>query len=291
MRQLPLERRKEILNMLVEGNSIRTTARVSKVAINTVRKLLEEAGESLNYYHIHKAQNIDATYIQADEIWSFVYAKDKNVPNITGNPEIAGTIWTWTAIDAETKFMLAWLVSPSREMAYARAFMYKLRNTLSSYYMISTDQLRVYEDVIKTVFGKDANYGQVEKIYGMGLNDRRRRYRGSRKVVISGELPASKISTSIVERSNLNLRTFNNRYVRKGSGFSKRITQHRLALGLHYAWYNYGRIHPSLGTTPAIAAGVSDEPLTLDWMVELADNMVWLKRNGDLIEHSPGVLL
>ena len=258
---------------------MRSTARVTGVALNTVVKLLEDAGRACWSYNNHNVRNIKASYIQCDEIWSFCYAKEKNVEYITQETGYAGNIWTWTAIDAESKLLISWLVAKDRSIASATEFLGELRSRLDSYIQISTDKLQSYRHAARTTFGKDADFGQLIKVYGTTENDARYRYLHSFKSVVSGKPDESRISTAHMERHNLTTRMSLRRYTRKTNAFSKRVLKHICAFALYSVWYNFCRIHSSIQTTPAVAAGLTDRPYDMEWLVDLIDTVAWLRRN------------
>ena len=260
-----------MLHMLVEGSSMRSVSRIAGASINTVSKLLEEAGAACHAYHNRNVRNISAERVQCDEIWSFCYAKEKNVERIQGDPDYAGDVWTWTGIDSDSKLIISWMTSRTRGLENATEFMEDLRSRLTNRVQLTTDGHVSYLDAVETAFGSEVDYAQVVKHYGTTPDDGRYRYRGSTKTTIVGNPNESHISTSHMERHNLTTRMSVRRYTRKTNAFSKKIDFHIHALSLHFVWYNFCRIHGSLGMTPAMAAGIANYEHNLDWLVDLTD--------------------
>ena len=245
---------------------MRSTARILDVSPNTVNKLLIEAGRACETHHDATVRDLTVHYVECDEQWSFCYAKARNAPRVTGNPEHAGDTWTWVAIDRDTKLVISWLVSPTRDLEHAIPFMLDLRSRLANRVQLTTDGHRSYLEAVETAFGAEVDYAQVIKMY-----DGRGRYTGSRKVPVSGQPNQRMISTSFVERVNLTTRMSMRRYTRKTNAHSKSLEHHRYALALYFTWYNFCRRHSSIGTTPAVAAGLTEFPLGTDWILDLID--------------------
>jgi IS1 family transposase len=261
MNRLPSEKRAQILHMLVEGNSIRAVTRMADVSKNTVVKLLIEAGQACQQYHDEHVRGLNSRRIQCDEIWSFTYAKAKNVPTAKAAPEGAGDTWTWTAIDADTKFAVSWLVG-GRDSDYAIAFMDDVAKRLSHRVQITTDGHKAYLEAIEGAFGGDVDYAQLVKIYGQAPEGQRRYSPpvciGAIKGRVEGNPDPRHVSTSFVERQNLTMRMHMRRFTRLTNAFSKKIENHAHAVALHFMYYNFCRIHQTLRVTPAMAAGVTD---------------------------------
>ena len=276
MNKLSLHKRIMILNMLVEGMSMRSISRTVGVSINTVSKLLVEAGEACALYHDKTVQNVETRRIQCDEIWSFVYAKAKNVATAKSAPSGAGDVWTWTALDADSKMILSYEVG-DRSASTAIEFMDDLRSRLANRVQISTDGHKAYLEAVEGAFGGDVDYGQIVKIYGdaAGKNADRKyscgECTGIRKRIVEGSPVKEDVSTSYVERQNLNMRMGMRRFTRLTNAFSKKIENHLHMLSLYFVHYNFVRIHKSLRMTPAMAAGVSDTLHDMEWIVSLID--------------------
>ena len=244
---------------------MRSISRITGASTQTIMKILVETGSACAEFHDRYVRGIDAGHVQCDEIWSFCYAKKKNVDRIKGDPEYAGDVWTWTAIDSRTKLIISWLAVPGRGEAYAETFLDDLRSRVSGVAQISTDGLESYKDAVPAAFGKDVNFGQMVKSYEKG------RYAGSRRIVISGD-PREKIGTPHVERQNLTMRMSMRRFTRSTNGFSKKFENHKHNLTLYFVWYNFCREHMGLGSmvTPAMAAGLTDRHFSLEWLAGLS---------------------
>jgi IS1 family transposase len=277
MNKLPLEKRRQILAMLVEGSSMRSISRVADVSINTVSKLLVDAGNACIAIHNDTVQNVEAQRIQCDEIWSFCYAKAKNVKAAKAAPEEAGDVWTWTAIDADSKLILSYLVG-GRDAEYAMEFMDDLRSRLATRVQLTTDGHRAYLEAVEEAFGAEVDYAQLVKIYGAAPEGPQRRYSpadcvGARKRRVEGNPDIDHVSTSYVERQNLTMRMSMRRFTRLTNGFSKKLENHIHALALYFVHYNFCRIHKSLKTSPAMAAGIVDTLWSLDEVIAKIDEM------------------
>ena len=267
-----------ILSMLVEGMSMRATSRVAGVSINTVAKLLADAGDACAAYHDENVRGIEGSRrIECDEIWSFVYAKQRAVPRAKAAPVAAGDAWTFTAIDADSKLILTYLVSGDRDGASALTFMDDLRDRLEDRPQISADGLSAYVGAVEGAFGGDVDFAQVIKEYGKEPGtDNERRYSppvctSIEKRRVEGSPDLRKANTSYVERHNLTMRMGMRRFTRLTNGFSKKVEKHVAMLSLYFVHYNFCRVHKTLRTSPAMAAGVSDTLRDVDWIVELID--------------------
>lgn len=261
MNQLNLKARSQILHMLCEGSSIRAISRVSGVSKNTVTKLLVDAGRVCAEYQDKVFRNLTCKRIQVDEIWAFVYAKKKNVEKAKAAPEGAGDVWTWTAIDADTKLVLSWLVG-GRDGEYAAAFMEDVSARLSHRVQLTSDGLKAYLTAVDDAFGPFIDYAQVIKLYGDAPEGVKGRYSPAKCVSIqkkhvSGKPDYKHISTSYVERQNLTMRMHMRRFTRLTNGFSKKVENHAHAIALHFMYYNFVKIHTTLQVTPAMEAGVT----------------------------------
>ena len=277
MNKLPIATRVQILNMLVEGMSMRAASRIAKVSINTVTKLMIEAGEACAAYHAKAVRNVTASKVQCDEIWAFCYAKDKNVARAKAAPRGAGDVWTWTAIDSDSKMILSYEVG-DRSGATAIEFMDDLRGRLANRVQLTTDGHKAYLEAVEGAFGGDVDYAQLIKLYGdsTGHKGHEKKYSpaectGTKKRDVEGSPDAAHVSTSYVERQNLTMRMGMRRFTRLTNAFSKKIENHLLMLSLYFVHYNFVRIHSSLRMTPAMAAGVSETLHDMEWIVGLID--------------------
>lgn len=277
MNKLPLSKRVQILHMLCEGSSMRSISRIADVSINTVSKLLANAGEACIAIHNEMVQNVEASRIQCDEIWSFCYAKKKNVAHAKAAPEGAGDVWTWTAIDADTKLIVSYLVG-GRDAEYAMEFMDDLRSRLANRVQLTTDGHRAYLEAVEGAFGADVDYAQLVKLYGAAPESAKGRYSpadciGTKKRRVEGNPDIEDVSTSYVERQNLTMRMSMRRFTRLTNAFSKKLDNHIHALALYFVFYNFTRIHKSLKVTPAMAAGITDTLWSLEDVVAKIDEM------------------
>ncbi len=274
MNKLDTKTRAQILSLLVEGMSMRAVSRITGVSINTVTKLLEDAGKACSKYHFRNVRNVKAKRVQADEIWSFVAAKARNVKTMKTPVYGAGSVWTWTAIDADSKLIISYLIG-GRDADYAWEFMQDVKSRLANRVQLTTDGHKSYLDAVESAFGSDVDYAQLVKIYGPTI-DRDGRYSppecvGAEKHPIEGRPAEEHISTSYVERQNLSIRMGNRRFTRLTNAFSKKLDNHLWMLSLYFCHYNFCRIHKTLRVTPAMAAGLSDTVHDLDWIVGLID--------------------
>lgn len=273
---MPLHKRVMILSLLVEGSSMRSISRTVGISINTVTKLLVEAGEACAAYHDETVRNVKASRIQCDEIWSFCYAKDKNVHTAKAAPEGAGAVWTWTAIDADAKLICAYEVG-DRSGATAIEFMDDLRARLANRVQLTTDGHKAYLEAVEGAFGADVDYAQLIKMYGdHGGKTAERKYSpaectGIKKRTVEGNPDKADVSTSYVERQNLTMRMGMRRFTRLTNAFGKKLENHLRMLSLYFVHYNFVRIHKSLKMTPAMAAGISDTLRDMEWIVGLID--------------------
>ena len=274
MTKLPLDKRVQILHMLCEGSSMRSISRVVGVSFNTVVKLLADAGTACDAYHDETVRNVTAKRVQCDEIWSFCYAKAKDVPTAKAAPEGAGDVWTWTALDADSKLIVDWLVG-GRDAEYANEFMQDVASRLASRVQLTTDGHYAYLDAVERAFGAGVDFATLIKLYGPAP-DAEKRYSpptcvGARKERWSGSSDPKHVSTSYVERQNLTMRMSMRRYTRLTNAFSKQIENHCHALALYFVWYNFVRVHKTLRVTPAMAAGVTETLRDMEWIVSLID--------------------
>lgn len=272
----PLKTRVQILSMLCEGSSMRSISRVTGVSINTVSKMLVDAGNACAAFHDGVVRNVKSEHIQADEVWSFCYAKQKNVAAAKAAPEEAGDVWTWTALDADSKMIVSFLVG-GRDADYASAFINDLASRLANRVQLTTGGHAAYLEAVEGAFGGEVDYAMLVKIYGepKGASQERRSSPGeccgTRKDVIEGEPDNKKISTSYVERSNLSLRMHIRCFTRLTKAFSKKFENHVHMVSLYTVFYNFVRIHKTLKMSPAMAAAVTDELLEMGDIVKLID--------------------
>lgn len=272
MNKLTTQKRVEVIKCLVEGNSIRSTVRITGVAKNTVTKLLCEIGKACSEYQNQIMVNLPCKKIQCDEIWSFVGAKEKNVLK-EEKGKGRGDVWTWTALCPDTKLVPCWMVG-NRNIETATVFMKDLAPRLANRVQLTTDGLRAYLEAVDSAFGIAVDYAQLVKIYGPSETKSERRYSpaqciGSRKEVVTGSPVKKDISTSLIERQNLTMRMQMRRFTRLTNAFSKKIENHEHAIALHFMFYNFARIHQTLRITPAMAAGISDHVWSIDEIVGL----------------------
>jgi IS1 family transposase len=250
----------------------RATARMCDVAFNTVLKLVPEIGEACEEYQRRVFRNLSCKRIQCDEIWSFCYAKDKNLPA----DKQGGSVWTWVAIDADTKLVPCWRIG-GRDAWNAQHFMYDLKSRLANRVQLTTDGHRVYLMAVELAFGTEVDYAMLVKIYGNDPRGEETRYSpaeciGCRAVRIEGRPKMEHVSTSFAERQNLTMRMKMRRFTRLTNAFSKKIDNHRWSIALHYMHYNFCRVHQTLRVTPAMEAGISDHVWTLEEVVSLLDS-------------------
>lgn len=284
MNKLNTQKRAQILGMLVEGNSLRAISRMADVSINTVTKLLIDAGCAAAKFHDEQVRNLTCQRVQCDEIWSFCYAKAKNVKAAKSAPDGAGDIWTWTSLDADTKLMCNWLIG-NRNLGSAMKFMEDLRSRLSNRVQLTTDGHNVYMRAVDYAFGEDIDYAQLVKRYGNVSSTGQARYSpaecvGCKKTPVQGNPAIDHVNTSYVERANLTMRMGMRRFTRLTNGFSKKVENHAHAVALHVMHYNFLRVHKTLKKTPAMAAGLTDRVWTLQEIAGLMDTHDAPKKRG-----------
>src|SRR5467141_2028350 len=275
MNRLPIAKRAAILGMLVEGNSLRATSRLGNVSINTVTKLLVDLGAACSAYHDGHVKNLRLRYIQCDEIWAFCYAKDKNVPAEKRGIFGYGDVWTWVAIDAETKLVPSFMIG-TRGAQTAKALMDDLASRLANRVQLTTDGHRVFLQAVEDAFGNDIDYAMLIKLYGND-GEAETHYSpaeciGCREIGITGRPDPKHISTSYVERQNLTMRMNMRRFTRLTNAFSKKVENHVAMVAIHFMHYNFARIHKSLRVTPAMAAGITDHVWSLEEIAALTEN-------------------
>lgn len=274
MNKLSKEKRIQIISALVEGNSLRATARMCDVAFNTVLKLLPEIGRACADYQDRVLRNLKSRRIQCDEIWSFVYAKEKNLPEEKRGQFGYGDVWTWVAIDADTKLVPSFMVG-NRDLRSARIFMDDLASRLFSRVQLTTDGHRACLEAVEGAFGCEIDYAMLVKIYGATQEETRygpAECIGCEQKAISGKPDPKHISTSFVERQNLTMRMGMRRFTRLTNAFSKKVENHAYHIALHYMHYNFCRIHKTLRVTPAMEAGITNHVRTIEEMIQTVES-------------------
>ena len=274
MNRLSLEKRTQITALLVEGNSLRATSRIADCSVITVMKFLVDIGTACREYHDQHVRNLMSKRVECDEIWSFVYAKKDNVPEGLKGQFGFGDVWTWTALDANSKLIISWLVG-ERNAGCADAFMRDVASRLSSRVQMTTDGLKAYLDAVEGAFGADIDFAQLVKIYGDAPEGEKRysppKCNGTKKDRIMGNPNLKHISTSYVERQNLTMRMHTRRFTRLTNAFSKKVQNHEHAIALHFMHYNFVRIHQTLRVTPAMEAKITGKLWSMEDLAKLAD--------------------
>jgi IS1 family transposase len=286
MNRLTKEDRAKILTLLCEGMSIRAVTRVTGASKNTVAKLLLDAGRAASAYQDRVLRNLQCKRVQVDEIWSFVYAKRNNVASAKSAPKDAGDVWTWTAIDADTKLLINFFVG-ARDTEAALHFMNDLSERVPERFQLTSDQFAPYRESVNTIFADQVDYAMLKKIYGPALEGARRYSPpvclGAKKRKVIGNPDRKHISTSYVERANLTMRMHMRRFTRLTNAFSKKVENHAAAISLHSMFYNFVRLHQTLGVSPAMAAGVTDRLWEMSDVVEVIE--AWERKEKR--EHEP----
>ena len=257
---------------------MRSISRVCDVSFNTIDKLLQDAGNACAIWHFNNVVNVKTKRIQCDEIWSFCYSKQANVAGAKAAPYAAGDVWTWTAVDADSKLIVSWMVG-DRDAESAKHFMDDLQPRLANRVQLTTDGLKVYLDAVDNAFsGVGVDYGMLVKMYGPTSESAKGRYSpaeciGARKEVVVGGPDKKHISTSYVERHNLTMRMSMRRFTRLTNAFSKRIDNHIHALAIYFVWFNFCRQHKAHRLSPAMAAGIADRLWSMEDVVALVDEL------------------
>jgi IS1 family transposase len=278
MNKLSTAKRAQVVRCLVEGNSIRSTVRMTGVAKNTISKLLLDLGKACAEHHMANVVDVPSRRIQCDEIWSFCYAKRKNVPAAKQGEFGVGDVWTWTAIDADSKLCVSWLVG-DRDAGTAREFMEDVAQRLQNRVQLTTDGNKAYLSAVDYAFGTRIDYAMLIKLYGQHGDPENPETRyspgectGIKKEVMTGFPDREHINTSYVERQNLTMRMSMRRFTRLTNAFSKKVLNLSAAIALHFVYYNFCRVHQTLKTTPAVASGLADHVWTVEEIVGLLDS-------------------
>jgi IS1 family transposase len=276
MNKLPIAKRAQILSTLTEGASMRAVSRLADVSINTVSKLLEEAGRFCAGFHDAKVRNVKARRVQVDELWSFTAAKAKNVSAMKNPVAGAGDTWTWTAIEADTKLLISHFVG-GRDGECAKWFIDDMASRIANRIQLTSDGHKAYLEAVEGAFGADVDYAMLNKIYGASPESAKGRYSpaeciGARKDRIEGDPDMKHVSTSYAERANLTMRMHNRRFTRLTNAFSKKFENHAHMVAIYAVWYNFLRIHKTLRVTPAMAAGVCETVMDWPQIVEAMDD-------------------
>jgi len=275
MNKLPSAKRAQILSMLCEGSSMQSTSRVCDVAFNSIVKLLADAGRACEAFHDKTVRGVQAQRVQRDEIWAFCYAKQRNVGTAKAAPAIAGDLWTWTALDADSKLLISYLVG-DRNAACANQFMQDVGERLANRVQLTTDGHKPYLEAVEGAFGADVDYAMLVKTYGEAPEPAGRYSpgicTGAKKERVEGRPDPKHISTSYAERQNLNFRMGMRRFTRLTNAFSKKAEAHYHMVCLYTVWYNFARVHKTLRCSPAMAAGLSQTLWSMEDIVNLIDD-------------------
>jgi IS1 family transposase len=272
--RLDISSRVQVISALVEGTSINATARITGTAKHTILKLLADMGCACAAYHNKTVRNLRVRHVQADEIWAFVYGKDKNL-TLEQVQAGAGSVWTWTAIDADTKLIISYTLG-DRGAATALSFMRDVAGRIANRIQLTTDGHRIYADAVEDAFGADIDYAMLVKIYGASSENPESRYSpatciGCRTGILAGNPDPDYISTSFVERSNLSMRMGMRRFTRLTNAFSKKLENHGHMVALYFMHYNFCRVHKTLRVTPAMEAGITDHVWSCEELIALLD--------------------
>jgi IS1 family transposase len=273
MSKLSLNERVHILSLLCEGASMRSISRVTGKSMNTIVKLLAQAGEACIEFHDEHVRGLNCRRIECDEVWAFIFSKEKNVTE--NAPPFAGDVWTWTSICADSKLICNWFVG-GRDADYAKLFMDDLAGRLNNRVQMTTDGHKAYLQAIEGAFGAEIDYAQLVKLFGAAPETAKGRYSpaqctGIKKTAKIGNPKEKHVSTSYAERQNLTMRMHMRRFTRLTNGFSKKFESHCHMVALYTVWYNYIRTHKTIKTTPAVAAGLADVPRGFDFIVGLVE--------------------
>jgi IS1 family transposase len=284
MNRLPADKRAQILGMMVEGVSIRAISRMTGASKNTIVKLLADAGNACFEYQDKVLRNLPCKRIQADEIWSFVYAKAKNVPEKMRGQFGIGDVWTWTTICADTKLVPSWYVG-ARDAQSAHHIMRDVASRLTNRVQLTTDGFHCYLNAVDAAFPHGIDYAMLVKMYGTDPQNETR-YSPSicwnaESKIIRGNPDREHINTSYVERQNLSMRMGIRRFTRLTNAFSKKLENHMHALSIYFMHYNFVRIHQTLRCTPAMEAKVTGRLWSLEDMIAMVDEWQTSKAAND----------
>ncbi len=276
MNKLDTKIRAQILSMLCEGASMRSVSRLTDTSINTVSKLLVDAGRFCAGFHNAKVRGVQASKVHVDEIWSFTPAKEKNVATMKAPVDSAGDTWTWTAIEADTKLLISHFVG-GRDGEYAKWFIEDMASRITNRIQLTSDDHKAYLEAVEGAFGADIDYAMLIKLYGNAPESFTGRYSpadcmGIKKTKTEGKPNMAHVSTSYVERQNLTMRMHNRRFTRLTNAFSKKFESHAHMVAIYAVWYNWIHIHKTLRVTPAMAAGISETVMTWSDIVEAMDS-------------------
>lgn len=275
MNRLNTATRAKVVNCLIEGCSLRSTVRLTGVAKKTVSRILIEVGEACAAYHDKIMRNLSCKVLQVDEVWSFTYCKQANIPEHLQGQDGVGDTWTWIAIDADTKLIPSWHVG-LRDATAAYSFIQDLKDRLANRVQLTSDGHRPYLQAVEDAFGSEIDFSMLIKMYGRETGKGEIRYSppvciGARRRKIIGNPDRNLISTSYVERQNLTLRMNNRRFTRLTNAFSKKLENHKHSLALHFFHYNFARIHQTLRVTPAMEAGITNHVWSLQEIAGLIE--------------------
>lgn len=291
MNKLSVAQRTQILTLLCEGSSMRSISRICDVSINTVSKLLVDAGRFCAGFHDAKVRGVKSKRVQVDEIWSFTAAKQKNVAGMKAPVDGAGDTWTWTAIDADTKLIVSHFVG-GRDGECARWFIDDLASRLATRVQLTSDGHKAYLEAIEGAFGADVDYAMLVKLYGASPESAKGRYSpaectGIKKTRIEGNPDLAHVSTSYAERQNLTMRMSMRRFTRLTNAFSKKFENHAHMVAIYAVHYNFLRIHKTLRVTPAMAANLSQALMAWPEIVEMMDADFQPKKRGPYKKQNP----
>ena len=274
MNRLPSEKRQQILQLMVEGMSLRAITRLTGTSRTTLLKLLADAGRAFSEYQDRALMNLPCRRVQVDEAWAFCYAKQKNVPTAKAAPEGAGDIWTWVGLDAESKLAVSWYIG-GRDGEAAMVFMDDLAKRLANRVQLTSDGHKAYLDAVEGAFGGDIDYSQLVKIYGEAPKAEKRyspaQCIGAHKHRVEGRPDPKYVSTSFVDRQNLSMRMGNRRMTRLTNAFSKKAANHAHMMSIYFMHYNFVRIHQTIRMTPTMAAGVTKKLWEMPDLVQVLE--------------------
>ncbi len=284
MNILPIAKRVQIIQLLVEGCSMRSVERIIGCSINTITKLLCDVGAACAEYHDEYVRNLTCKRVQCDAIWSFVFAKQRNVPEELKDFFGVGDVYTWTALEADTKLIVNWFVG-TRGAESAKIFIDDLAERLTNRVQLTTDGRKAYLEAVEGAFGGSVDYAMLVKLYGENQPEDRRKYslshyKGNIKGVVSGNPEMKHISTSFVGRQDLTILMHMHRFTRLTNGFIRKVGNHANAVSLHFMYYNFAKIHKTLRVTPAMEAGISDHVWSIEEIARLVPKPIAKNRGS-----------